>query len=196
MFSAPDLAVCSVCRWANVNVNDDRLQTKAFKRKVLDALLEQQLQDEQQPELLSSWEQGQEEQLQQQVALSTAPEQQLPMPMAGSIAHRVTYTMLLLLLPPPRPLLAAFFDATAPQLSELFSIPQLMGLVRGLLFLGAAPPEPWLHALVDVVRFRAQELPAKDVQGFVEGFRFFGTKATKAGYLRDATAQLEEFTLC
>lgn len=116
--------------------------------------------------------------------------------LAGSFMHRVTYSMLLLLLPPPRPMLSAFFDATAERLPDLFTLSELRGLVRGLLYLGAVPSEPWLKSLVAVVRVRVQDLAPKEVQGFVEGFRFFGTKARKAGWLRDATAQLEEFTLC
>jgi hypothetical protein len=118
-----------------------------------------------------------------------------PVMLAGSTMHRLTYSMLLLLLPPPRDVLATFFTATADQLWDLFDIQELQAIVRGLLFLGAAPSEPWLKALVEVVRLRAAELPSKDVRGFVEGFRFFGTKLSKAEWLRDATAQLEEFTL-
>lgn len=136
---------------------------------------------------LDSAEDTEEQQAQQQM-------QQLAL--AGSILHRMTFTMLLLLLPPPRPVLNAFFEATAADLQELFTLHELQGLVRGLLFLGSVPPEPWLRALVDVVRGRAPEMEAGQVQSFVEGFRFFGTKASKAGWLRDATAQLEEFTLC
>jgi hypothetical protein len=168
------MSVGNTCRWTNVNVNDDRLQTPDFKQQVLRALQqqEQQQQDEESQVLLPA------------------------QPLAGSYAHRLTYAMLLLLLPPPRPLLASFFEATAPVLTDVFTVDQVQGLIRGCLFLGTVPPEPWLRALVDMVRFRAQELPAKDVQGFVEGFRFFGTQAGRAGFLRDATAQLEEFTLC
>lgn len=124
------------------------------------------------------------------------PTQAPDIALAGSYLHRITYSMLLLLLPPPRPILTAFFEATAETLPKLFTLKQLQSLVRGLLFLGAVPPEPWLRALVGVLRGRAQEMEPRDVQVFVEGLRFFGTKARKAGWLRDATAQLEEFTLC
>eukprot|EP00775_Hariotina_reticulata_P004169 gene4169-4417_t len=90
-----------------------------------------------------------------------------------------------------------YYTSELPDHSWLltFRARELQAVVRGLLFLGAAPSEPWLKALVEVVRLRAAELPCKDVQGFVEGFRFFGTKLSKAAWLRDATAQLEEFTL-
>jgi hypothetical protein len=168
-----------ICRWANVNVNDDRLQTPDFKQQVLRVLQQQERQPHNQ----------QQQQADDQALLPLQP-------LAGSYAHRLTYTMLLLLLPPPRLLLTSFFDATATDLHKLFTVDQVQGLIRGCLFLGTVPPEPWLRALVDMVRFRAQELPPKDVQGFVEGFRFFGTQAGRAGFLRDATAQLEEFTLC
>jgi hypothetical protein len=170
-----------ICRWANVNVNDDRLQTPDFKQQVLRVLQQQERQPHNQ--------QQQQQQAEDQALLPLQP-------LAGSYAHRLTYTMLLLLLPPPRPLLASFFEATATDLHKLFTVDQVQGLIRGCLFLGTVPPEPWLRAVVDMVRFRAQELPPKDVQGFVEGFRFFGTQAGRAGFLRDATAQLEEFTLC
>ncbi|WIA20478.1 hypothetical protein OEZ85_004882 [Tetradesmus obliquus] len=173
-----DFTVSLACamRWANVNVNDDRLQTSDFKQQVLRVLQQQQ---QQQPA---------HRQQQQQHDAKLA--------LAGSYAHRLTYAMLLLLLPPPRPLLASFFEDTAIELTKLFTVDQVQGLIRGCLFLGTVPPEPWLRACVDMVRFRAQEMPPKDVQGFVEGFRFFGTRAGCAGFLRDATAQLEEFTLC
>lgn len=171
-----DFTVSLACamRWANVNVNDDRLQTPDCKQQVLRVLQQQQ----QQP--------AHQQQQQQDDGLA----------LAGSYAHRLTYAMLLLLLPPPRPLLAAFFEDTAPELTTLFTVDQVQGLIRGCLFLGTVPPEPWLRSCVGMVRFRAQEMPPKDVQGFVEGFRFFGTRAGRAGFLRDATAQLEEFTLC
>jgi hypothetical protein len=93
-------------------------------------------------------------------------------------------------------MLDSFFSATAQDLPHLFDLTQLQGLIKGLLFLGVVPPEPWLKALVGVVRGRASELPPKDVQGFAEGFRFFCSRAMRAGWLRDVTAQLEEFTLC
>jgi hypothetical protein len=174
-------------RWANVNVNDDRLQTPEFKQQVLRVL-----QQHEQPLQQHHHRQQQQQQDDEEESLLLPALQTL----AGSYTHRLTYTMLLLLLPPPRPLLAAFFEATASDLHKLFTVEQVQGLIRGCLFLGTVPPEPWLRALVDMVRFRAQELPPKDVQGFVEGFRFFGTQAGRAGFLRDATAQLEEFTLC
>jgi len=227
-----DFTICLACsmRWVNVNVDDDRLQTPEFRKRVLQSLQLQQQQEQEaaagveqrqqqqqskaagragieqqkhlgaailQPQEPGSLQQQlqqpaqQQEQQQQQQDIPAQQMQQVPFALAGSLAHRLTYTCLLLLLPPPRPLLAAFFKATEPQ---DFSLVQLQGIVRGLLFVGCAPPEPWLKGLVQLVRSRAGELGQRDVLGFVEAFRFFGTQAGRVPWLRDVTAMLEEFS--
>jgi hypothetical protein len=203
--------VCSM-RWVNVNVDDDRLQTPEFRQKVLDCLLQQQQQQARSTE--QSHPQATAQQQQQQARLVQQPhphatpqkQQQLlqdeteqlprnaaaaPFGLAGSLAHRVTYTCLLLLLPPPRPMLLALFAATQP---SDFTLEELQRIVRGLLFVGCAPPEPWLQGLVVLVRGRVGEMGQKELLGFVEAFRFFGTQVGRAPWLRDVTALMEEFS--
>ena len=201
--------VCSM-RWVNVNVDDDRLQTPEFRQKVLECLQQQQQQQQ-----ASSAEQSHPQATAQQQQASSAehqhpqatPQQQkqqqevteqvpgrvaaVPFGLAGSLAHRVTYTCLLLLLPPPRPMLSALFAATQP---SDFTLEELQRIVRGLLFVGCAPPEPWLQGLVVLVRGRVGEMGQKELLGFVEAFRFFGTQVGRAPWLRDVTALMEEFS--
>jgi hypothetical protein len=187
-----DFTICLACsmRWVNINVDDDRLQTPEFRERVLTCLHQQQQQEDQT---------RQQHQQQQQLVgggsglVQPAQQQQctVPFALAGSLAHRLTYTCLLLLLPPPRQLLSAFFAATDP---ADFSLDQLHSIVRGLLFVGCAPPEPWLQGLVVLVRGRLGEMGQKDMLSFVEAFRFFGTQVGRAPWLRDVTAMLEEFS--
>ncbi|KAF8057151.1 PIG-K [Scenedesmus sp. PABB004] len=188
-----DFAIALACamRWANVNVDDDQLQSPAFRAKVLDCLGRQLADEEQQRRQQQLEQQQQQQQAQDLPELPEQPGHALLL--AGGLGHRLAHTMLLLLLPPPRALLDAFFAATAPGL-EHWSVPQLLDVVRGLLFVGVAPPEPWLAALVAVVRRQAPELAPRDVTGLVEGLRFFASQRP-IGWLRDATAQLAEFTL-
>lgn len=186
-----DFIICLACsmRWVNVNVDDDRLQTPEFRQRVLTCLHQQQQQEDQ----------ARQQQQQQAVGGSSGVQQParqqqqgtVPFALAGSLAHRLTYTCLLLLLPPPRPLLSAFFAATDP---ADFSLDQLHSIVRGLLFVGCAPPEAWLQGLAVLVRGRLGEMGQKDMLGFVEAFRFFGTQVGRAPWLRDVTAMLEEFS--
>jgi hypothetical protein len=180
-----DFTICLACsmRWVNINVDDDRLQTPKFRQRVLHCLLQQQQKQAEEPP-------HQQHEQEAQSAAAVQP-QQVPFALAGSLAHRLTYTCLLLLLPPPRPMLSAFFRATDP---AEFTLDQLQRIVRGLLFVGCAPPEPWLEGLVQLVRGRVGEMGQKDLLGFVEAFRFFGTQVGRAPWLRDVTALMEEFS--
>jgi hypothetical protein len=180
-----DFTICLACsmRWVNINVDDDRLQTPEFRQRVLHCLQQQQEQAQEQPQ--------QQHEQQAQIAAAAVQPQQVPFALAGSLAHRLTYTCLLLLLPPPRPMLSAFFQATIP---AEFTLEQLQRIVRGLLFVGCAPPEAWLQGLVQLVRGRVGEMGQKDLLAFVEAFRFFGTQVGRAPWLRDVTALMEEFS--
>jgi hypothetical protein len=194
-----DFMISLACgmRWVNVNVDDDRLQTPEFRERVLQCL--QQQQEPQQPQerihaegLGQQPAAGTQQQPQQEASTDAMQQQQhVPFALAGSLAHRLTYTCLLLLLPPPRPLLAQFFAATNP---ADFSTAQLQAMVRGLLFVGCAPPERWLKDLVQLVRSQVGQLEQKELLGFTEAFRFFGTQCGRAPWLRDVTALLEEFS--
>jgi hypothetical protein len=207
-----DFTICLVCsmRWVNVNVDDDKLQTPEFRNKVLLCLKQQHWQQQhalqhmtehpamQQTTPAPHKQSAQDEQHLQQHTGQQKPHQQdstagpsIPLVLAGSLLHRITYTCLLLLLPPPRPLLTAFFEATDP---SDFSIAQLQSIMRGLLFVGCAPPEPWLQGMVLMVRSKVGELGQKDLLSFVEAFRFFGTQVGRAPWLRDVTALMEEFS--
>lgn len=184
---------CSM-RYVNVNVDDDRLQMAEYRDRVLQCLSQQQ-RDAQadvpfvDPQMAAQSADGTTDL--QQPTQQQQPADDVPFALAGSLAHRITFTCLLLLLPPPRPLLAAFFAATSP---TTFSLPQLQSIVRGLLFVGSAPPEPWLRGLVELVRGSVGDMTQKELQGFVEGFRFFGTQVGRPAWLRDVTALMQEFS--
>jgi hypothetical protein len=203
-----DFTICLVCsmRWVNVNVDDDKLRTPEYRNKVLHCLKQQHWQQQhalqcqhehaavQQTTTAPRKQPAQDEQHHQHQAGQNphlAASLSIPFALAGSLLHRVTYTCLLLLLPPPRPMLAAFFEATDP---SDFSIKQLQSIMRGLLFVGSAPPEPWLQGMVLFVRSKVGELGQKDMLSFVEAFRFFGTQVGRAPWLRDVTALMEEFS--
>jgi hypothetical protein len=199
-----DLVVSLACcmRWANVNVDDDRVRTTDFRQAVLHELTQSPAaaadtatalrQQRQQQHLQESQHNERRNQQQQQQQQLQPCEDAAGLLLAGGLAHQMASTMLRCLLPPPRPLLAAFYDATGQH--NQFTLREFGALARGCLYLGEAPPEPWLAPLVDAVRRDIASLPQRDLQGFLEAFRFFSTQR-RASWLRDATAQLQEFTL-